>query len=188
MKKYSDISKELKLKSRTESYCGYDRDSFLKGSLFKVGDIVENHGRNAEVIDIGPNYVTLIREGKTFKSWITDISRPVSECKSSVPKNKNGQLSYKGYVTKNFNEELTSIFLDKYSNNSDSYAYYNCIVSCDNLMSVKSSALIEYYNKYNNEYLKVSKYLNKFDIFIPRVSIIGEALEMIRYNKEQYVV
>lgn len=189
MKKYSEISRELKSKTKQDSGCGYDRESFLNGSLFKIGDIVECHGRNAEIISIGSNYVTLIREGKTFRSWITDISDPLinkslSEAKLSRPKEKNSQLSYKGYTTKNFSQDITESFLNKYSKSTDSFAYYNCMVSCDNLISINSSALIEYYNKYNNEFLKVSRYLNKFNINIPRIDMIGEALDMIKCSKE----
>lgn len=182
MKKFSEISRQLKKSSYTENYCNYDRDSFVSGKMFKIGEIVEHKGRTAEIISVGTNYLTLIRDGKTFKTWITEISSLPQETHDSLPKKVDGNLSYKGYLTKNFNNEICDLFIESFSGVNDIYAYYNCIVSCDSILGVKSNALIEYYNKYNIMFEKVSRYLKKIGLSIPRINVIGEALELIREN------
>lgn len=185
MKNYKEISAKLKKSVKIdETYRKYDRESYLRGDLFKAGDIVDHGGRKAEIISIGTNYVTLIREGKSFKSWITDISHINVESSHSKPRNVNGQLVFKGYTTSNFNNDIVESFLSKYSDVTDQFAFFNCLVSCDNLIGVKSKSLIEFYHKYKNDYTRVSRYLNKFDLHIDRVELIGEALEIIAtHNK-----
>jgi len=180
MKKYKDISSTLKQSIRTEeTYLKYDRNAFVSGELYKVGNIVEHLGRKAEIISLGSNYVTLIREGKTFKSWITDIQKVMTESAPSTPRIVSGQMVFKGFTTKNFNQALCELFLQQYLPESDQFAYYSCLVSCDRLIGATSNSLIEQYHKYKMEYDKVSRYLNKFDISIDRVKLIGEALELI---------
>lgn len=185
MKKYTELSKSLRGSLKTEeSYVKYDRDSFIKGDLFKVGDIVEHRGRKAEIINMGSNYVTLIREGKTFKSWITDIVSVQTESKRVMPRIVDNQVSFKGFKTTHFTEEVSILFLEKYQETTDPFAFYNCLVSCDSIMGASSNVLIEFYHKYRNDYDRVSRYLDKFDITIPKVHTIGEALDMVKnYNE-----
>lgn len=183
MKKYSELSKTL-VKPTRESYSNYDRESFIKGDLLKVGDIVEHNGKRAEVINIGSNYATLIREGKTFKSWITEIKVVNSKSIANEPIAIDENVSYKGYKTKNFTTELSEKFINIFDEGTDHYAYYNCVVACDSLLGATPTALIEFFHKYKNDFERVSRYTQKFGIDVPKLVNIGEAIEMIKeYNR-----
>jgi hypothetical protein len=185
MKRYSDISRQLTKPVKVdESYTKYDRESFIRGDLIKVGDIVEHNGRRAEVLDIGANYATLIRGGETFRSWITEIRVIQNSSLKSPPTIEGDTLSFKGYTTKNFPRSLSEELISKYSN-EDNFAFYNCIISCDYLLGATSNSLIEHFYKYNNDLNRATRYLSRLGIEIPqRMVTVGEALQLIKEHKE----
>lgn len=185
MKKYSELSKSLaKTKPVHESYTKYDRESFVRGNLVNVGDSVEVNGEISEVINVGPNYVTLIKEGKTFKSWITEIKKVSSSTPNhSIPTIHEGNISFKGFISKNIPQDSSTKIVECYSNTLDGYAFYNFVVATDSLLSANPNNLIECYYKYRNDFERVSKYMNKFGINIPKVSMIGEALDIVKEHK-----
>ena len=66
MKKFNELVTSLVEAKTAQVKQPYDRQAFIRGDLVKIGDIVESANGQAEVIGLGPNYVTLIKDGKTF--------------------------------------------------------------------------------------------------------------------------
>lgn len=188
MKKFSELSKSLKecqSSNTEESYTNYDRESFIKGILVRVGDIVEHNGKRAEVLAVGSNYATLIREGKTFKSWITEMRVVDSKTNVNHPSSIGENLSFKGYKTKNFTQEISNQFIEKFNEAIDPHTYYNCIIACDNLLSASPTSLIEKFHKYSNDFDRVVRYTNKMGINIPRIQVIGEAIQIVKEHNNE---
>jgi hypothetical protein len=172
VKKYSQIIEQFAADSVKPNPLGYNREKYLKGDMFKVGDIVECASGTAEILSLGTNYVTLIREGKTFKSWISDIH--ISKIKL-VEKSASG-FQYKGYSTKNLPKSIIEEFKGIEVSYSDSFAMFNCIVSCDKLFGVTEASIQEDFGKYKREFDKTNRYLKKFKIKLDEISSIEDAL------------
>lgn len=141
----------------------YDRENYIHGNLYKVGDIVECSYGRAEILHLGPNYVTLIKEGKTFKSWVSDITK-VKSNNNNVITESGAALTYKGYTTKNLNSDVRSMFSSLNVPMTESFALFNCIVACDKLVRVSKKDIYENFNLYAIEYEKATKYLQKFKL------------------------
>jgi hypothetical protein len=147
-------------KAFTKVYAGNIREDYKDGKLFKVGDIVETKdGQLAEIINLGTNYLTLVKEGNIFKRWLDDVK--ISENKPLKLK-ESPDFNYKGYTPRNFNSELKNVFADLCSDNEDSYALLNCIKSTDALLDI--SNLNEKFEYYRTEYDRALRYMKKFDI------------------------
>jgi hypothetical protein len=113
MKKFKELFGDLQ-KNTNGMINDYAREDFISGKLFSLGDIVESNVGKAEIISIGTNYVTLIKDGKSYKSWITDI-RLLEKSKTNSNINiilKENNLIFKGYNTRNFSRELSEKFQD----------------------------------------------------------------------------
>lgn len=142
----------------------YDREDYLQGKLFKVGDIVESTNGQAEIIALGTNYVTLVQDGKTFKDWISNVKLIETKDEQSKLKVKKESITFKGYTTKNFTPELCEVFKKIAPKFTDTYAFFNCIVSCDKLLGASKSDIIESFDKYKIEYERATKYFGKFGL------------------------
>jgi hypothetical protein len=151
------------------------REDYINGKIFNIGQIVDCDKGTAEIIDRGPNYVTLVKEGKTFKRWLKDISL------SEIQETKRSQIYkesfiVKGYKTKNFTRELAEKFNAAYKNNRDKYALFTCAVCCDKLIGASKEELIENFDEYKVEFDRASKYINKFNIEVNELNAIEDTL------------
>ncbi len=66
------------------------RENYMKGNIFRVGDIVENDntGLIGKIIRTGANHIIAVTEDNMmFKSWIKDITEKFTEV-SGVPANQ----------------------------------------------------------------------------------------------------
>lgn len=187
MKKYSQLLESFKQKKVVEEQIlATDpiREAYVEGSIYNIGDKVETKsGDIAEIIDRGPNYVTLIKEGKTFKSWLKDI-KP-SQIEESKRKAQLYRESFiiKGYKTKHFSRELSELFKNLTQNNNDTYAIFNSVVCLDNLLGITEESLKEDFNKYKVDFDRATKYLKKFDMQLDEMSKVEDIL--LAYSIEE---
>lgn len=151
------------------------RNSYLNNELFNVGDaVITNDGILAEIISRGPNYVTLISEGRQpFKKWLTDIK---STKDKPLKRNQIYKESFtiKGYKTKNFTRELSETFSEISKKFPDSYALYSCVVCLDSLLEVNDKSLSESFRKNKISFERAQNYLNKINLFLPEMKLIED--------------
>ena len=164
MKKFNELVTSLVEAKTAQVKQPYDRQAFIRGDLVKIGDIVESVNGQAEVIGLGPNYVTLIKDGKTFKSWVSDIKPMKEEAKQTAPRLYKESITYKGYRTKHFSRELAEEFKAVSIKPQDTFAFVNCIISADQVMGATSESIQEAYSTYKVAFDRANKYVTKFGI------------------------
>lgn len=60
------------------------RESYFRGEIYHIGDLVESAGERYEVVDRGSNYLVVVNtEGITSRKWLQDVS-PLQEGESIV--------------------------------------------------------------------------------------------------------
>lgn len=179
MKKFSEFARGISEKKQ------YTRESFIKGKMFSVGDLVESSTGTAEIISIGTNYVTVVKNGAPVKWWAEDCK--LVEQKHNTPPTKtfNGSLSFRGYIAKKFDSTLSDQFIEAFEESSDPYAFYKCIRLCDSLLKANANTLISGYDKYMEEFKSAKSYLESFGIENQKIQVIGEALDIIKEELEK---
>jgi nicotinic acid mononucleotide adenylyltransferase len=81
------------------------RESYYRGEIYNVGQVVESNGKQYEILSRGSNYLTLVdSDGTTSRKWITDVTL-VEDYNPADPSNLVTQVSYKGYKTQNFDTD-----------------------------------------------------------------------------------
>jgi hypothetical protein len=182
MKKYSQLVESLKDRKQPVDI----RDEYITEKVFRIGDKVEYTKNNssiiAEVLDRGPNYVTLINEGHTFKAWLSDI-KPTNAKSSRDSQLYRESFIIKGYKTKNFTRDLSEQFKALTTKTDDIHALYNTVVCVDSLLGISPEALKEDFNKYKIDYNRAAKYLKKFDLQIEALSKAED--ELLAYAIEE---
>lgn len=158
MKSFNQLKEDLK-----QTKLPTLRDRYVEGKIFAIGESVQTaDGQIAQIIDRGPNYVTLIKEGKTFKKWLNDI-RQINE-EAGIPRTQiyKEQLCFKGYKTKNFTKDLAEQFKQLTKCSEDQFAVINFIRAIDFLKS--DVDLTENFTQYKTEFDRAIKYSSKFDV------------------------
>ncbi len=174
MKKFTELLNEVKTAPAPNADEAL-RESYVNGTIFNIGTSVKCDKGIAEIINRGPNYVTLVQEGKTFKRWITDISETTSQSSKKTQIYKESFV-VNGYRTKNFTKELAEAFSAVSQNNADKFALFTCAVCCDRLLGASEQQLIEQFDKYRVEFERASRYLTKFNLCVEEISSIEDIL------------
>ena len=86
------------------------RESYYRGEIYNVGQVVESNGKQYEILSRGSNYLTLVdSDGTTSRKWITDVTLVEDynpKDPSDLDKDEDDtQVSYKGYKTQNFDTD-----------------------------------------------------------------------------------
>lgn len=151
------------------------REAYIGGEIFKVGQLVECDLGTAEIIDRGPNYVTLVKDGETFKRWLKDVS--ISES-TSTKRSQIYKESFiiKGYKTKHFTRELAEAFNTVNKNNLDKFALFTCAVCVDRLLGASKKQLVENFDTYKIEFERASKYTAKFGLVVEQLGAIEDTM------------
>jgi hypothetical protein len=116
------------------------REDYIAGRLFHIGDIVISKTTRTlhEVFSLGTNYLTVCNsKGEISKMWINDavVSNALREdFEDMIPYSSRDQLSYYGYVTQNFNEEIVNEFLPYILKEHDKIAMMKLIRETDKLL------------------------------------------------------
>jgi hypothetical protein len=190
MKKYKDLleslnQRRLQIVETPVEEVNSLREAYVEEKIFNVGDTVEtNTGDIAEIIDRGPNYVTLIKEGNTFKKWLKDV-KPVQVEENAKRRSQIYKESFiiKGYKTKNFNRKLSEKFRDIAGKVGDTYALYNSVVCFDSLLGLSEDNLKNNFDDYRVYYERAHKYFGKFKIHLNEMSQIEDIL--LGYSLEE---
>ncbi len=164
MKRFNELVTSLVEAKVAPVKPSYDRQAFIRGDLVKIGDIVESAKGEAEVIGIGPNYVTLIKDGQAFKSWVSDIKPLKEEAKQSAPRLYKESISYKGYKTKNFSRDLAEEFKAVKIKPQDTFAFFNCIMAADQVLGASQAMVQESYATCKVAFDRANKYVTKFEL------------------------
>jgi hypothetical protein len=116
------------------------RDKYFANAIFCIGDLVEDTstGEQMKILDRGSNYVTVATSTGVIKKWLNEIQEQtlteavvISE-KLTDPDFEileSGQIKLFGYETKNFNDELSTLVVEQFSEFSDLYSKHQ-IVKC----------------------------------------------------------
>jgi len=93
------------------------RDTYVRGDIFRVGDIVENinTGLIGKIIRRGANYLICVTEDNVmFKPWIRDVSEWTDV--SGVPADKRlvGTDDLRKYLARLTNTKNIKNFINKY--------------------------------------------------------------------------
>lgn len=189
MKKYSQLLESLKKSPIPSPEVDPIREAYVEGSIYNIGDKVKYKDDIVEIIDRGPNYVTLIKEGKTFKAWLKDVTPiKIEETHKRTSQLYKESFIIKGYKTKNFTRELSEHFKLISKSNDDVFALYNSVICLDNLLGMTEESLKEDYNKYKVDFDRAIKYFKKFDIKLTEMSNIEDMLfafslqENVKFN------
>ncbi len=190
MKKYKDLleslnQRRLQIVDTQVEEIDTLREAYVEEKIFNVGDTVKtNTGDIAEIIDRGPNYVTLIKEGNTFKKWLKDI-KPIQIEENAKRRSQIYKESFiiKGYKTKHFTRELSERFKEIANGVGDTYALYNSVVCLDSLLGLSENDLKTNFDNYRVSYERAQKYFNKFKINLNEMSQIEDIL--LGYSLEE---
>ena len=129
------------------------REKYFKGEIFQIGDLVESNGQQFEIMDRGSNYLTVVNEsGELSKKWIKDVQ--IVEIKNFKQFNeevKAGEISYKGYTTKNLHasKDIYEAFTqtieqaDQGQIDNDPVAILNALKAADSLVVEKIENTVE---------------------------------------------
>lgn len=140
-----------------------------------IGSVVlTNDGRTAEVINIGPNYVTLVSEGKTFRKWTSEVT--IAEGTHTDTVMEHDQIVIKGYKTKNFTQEVTKQFSEIIKENTDTYAVYNLAVALDNLLGLTEEAVTTNFENCRKNFDRAVKYAARFNVVFEQLSAVEDTL------------
>lgn len=179
MKKISQIFAEINNSTKPTSiktnFNESIREEYIDGKIFKVGQLVDTNIGAAEIISRGTNYVTLVKEGQTFKRWLTDIVLSESQSSKRTQLYKESFI-IKGYKTKHFTRDISEMFSAAHKSIDDEYGLLTCTVCCDNLLGQSKESLIENFDKYSVEFEKATRYLTKFGIVIEKMTEIEDHL------------
>lgn len=182
MKKIGELLEQFRSARPPESKA-FDRAAYLAGDLFRVGDIVESARGDAEVLYLGTNYVTLIKDGKTFREWAEAVQlKETPENVKAKPRIYRETISFKGYKTKNLSRDLAESLKKTNVTPTDWFAYYNCLVACDSLLGASKEDIKENFNKYKNDYNRAMRYLDKYGIATEEFSTV-EAILIEEYMR-----
>lgn len=131
------------------------REDYINGDIFKLGDIVECSDGIGEIVNRGPNYVTVMIENKEYRKWLKDVHPSLEN--SPVTEN----FRFKGFTPQNFTDRDFSLFSGLLEH-KDSYAVLNCIKAYDSLLGMDNIA--ENFNQYKVDFDRAVKYFTKLEI------------------------
>lgn len=120
------------------------RESYYRGEIFKIGQIVESAGQQYEIIDRGSNYLVVVDSvGNTQRKWITDV-QVIEDYNLVNPSDLNTkQITYKGYTTKNFDtDQQVKAAFDRLLGkpDQDPVAILNLVKSTDIYLGISKQA------------------------------------------------
>lgn len=125
------------------------RDRYFSNDIFKIGDLVEDitTGEQMKILDRGSNYVTVATNEGILKKWLNQITEditPKTEIVDIVLEKvsdsnfiilESGQIQIFGYITKNFNIELSEFVIEQFTEFTDLYSKHQIIKCLDMALS-----------------------------------------------------
>lgn len=135
------------------------REKYISGDLFEVGDIVESNGEHYEILSLGTNYVSVVKDGTISRKWLSEVHATDERKIFTNSIVTSTMIHFKGYFTKNFTKEITAAFYPLIESKKDAVAILTAIKSTDAYLD-KNNNMITFKESYN----KAKEYLTKLDV------------------------
>ena len=150
----------------------YLREKYRSGNLVNIGDIVESEGSKFEVVSLGTNYISVVKDGEITRKWLSEVKTTNDSNIFDDNIITENVINYKGYRTKNFTTEIATAFYPLITeSNKDVVAILKAIKSTDN-----------YLDK-NNNMITFLEYFEKAENYLTKLEVIDEHKYMQDYEK-----
>jgi len=155
------------------------REQYISGSIFNVGDKVQDETGTYEIMDRGANYITVVNEsGQLSKKWIDKVTAVEISEDIQIEYTKS-EISFKGYTTKNLHHSADALkafehTIAKYNEHliTDGVAILNALKSTDIYMNV---------NIENNDQSQIHEFVLAHDKVKESLERISEFAEHVNY-------
>lgn len=174
MKRFRDLVRCLENASSRNTK-SYNRNEYISGRLFRIGDIVNCTEGVAEIISLGTNYVTLVKDGRKFKSWISDISLIESNADSEPCVLNKNAITFKGYTATNIPREVSEQ-IQGIEDIDDPLAILNCIISCDSIFGMTEESILTNFDKYVMDMSNVKRYFARFNLTSAKLQMYDDIM------------
>ena len=126
------------------------REKFRSNQIFNIGDKVTDGVLTYEIVDRGPNYITVVNEsGNIAKKWLDSV-QPICIKEDIVPLESAEEISFKGYKTKNLHHSKDALnafqlTIQRYNEGKikDAVAILNAIKATDTYMKINDLHLVQ---------------------------------------------
>ena len=167
------------------------RESYYRGEVFNVGQIVESDGHKYEILDRGSNYLTVVdSDGNTHRKWLHDVTLVEDYTVADEPTN----FSYKNYTPKNLQhpQVLDAFHHLTKQEDLDPVAILNALKATDDYYGILNKAVgndemtDEEFEQFNISAQKAQEYLAKLGVLHHHADYINHAIHDIDQVRAQY--
>jgi len=167
------------------------RESYHRGEIFKVGQIVESNGERYEILDRGSNYLTVVdTSGNTHRKWLHNVT-VVEDYQETED---TSDFSYKNYKPQNIKHPQVIAAFSRLTSRDDvdPVAVLNALKSTDEYHSILNKA-VEYdeiseeeVDQFNSSVQMAQEYLMKLGELHHHADYINHAIHDIDQVRAQY--
>jgi hypothetical protein len=167
------------------------RESYHRGEIFKVGQIVESNGERYEILDRGSNYLTVVdTSGNTHRKWLHNVT-VVEDYQETED---TSDFSYKNYKPQNIKHPQVIAAFSRLTSRDDvdPVAVLNALKSTDEYHSILNKA-VEYdeiseeeVDQFNSSIQMAQEYLMKLGELQHHADYINHAIHDIDQVRAQY--
>lgn len=167
------------------------RESYHRGEIFKVGQIVESNGERYEILDRGSNYLTVVdTSGNTHRKWLHNVT-VVEDYQETED---TSDFSYKNYKPQNIKHPQVIAAFSRLTSRDDvdPVAVLNALKSTDEYHSILNKA-VEYdeiseeeVDQFNSSIQMAQEYLMKLGELHHHADYINHAIHDIDQVRAQY--
>jgi hypothetical protein len=167
------------------------RESYYRGEVFKVGQIVESNGHKYEILNRGSNYLTVVdSDGNTHRKWLHDVTLVEDYTVADEPT----KFSYKNYTPKNLQhpQVLDAFHHLTKQEDLDPVAILNALKATDDYYGILNKAVgndemtDEEFEQFNISAQKAQEYLAKLGVLHHHADYINHAIHDIDQVRAQY--
>lgn len=160
------------------------RERYINKEIFNIGDIVESNEQRFEIVDRGPNYLTVVdSNGQTSKKWLKDVVMTEQQLYTDAQfqdkdcECDSEEVSFKGYTTKNLHnaQGAAEAFTKTINNigNLDPVSVLNALKYTDEYLKITPADVLkggkenqDILLKWSEAHLKAKQALDKHNEFI----------------------
>ena len=167
------------------------RESYHRGEILKVGQIVESNGERYEIIDRGSNYLTVVdTSGNTHRKWLHNVT-VVEDYQETED---TSDFSYKNYKPQNIKHPQVIAAFSRLTSRDDvdPVAVLNALKSTDEYHFILNKA-VEYdeiseeeVDQFNSSIQMAQEYLMKLGELQHHADYINHAIHDIDQVRAQY--
>lgn len=148
------------------------REKYHSGSIFKIGDKVTDNSEIYEIVDRGPNYISVVNEnGNISKKWLDSV-QPIELNEDTDSDYSPEEIVFKGYKTQNLHNSTAAVkafqqTIARYNKGEikDPVAILNALKYTDTYLAQKKSPASKEVESWNIAHAKARDSLNRIDEF-----------------------